>query len=209
MLTSVNLPRKGGSYVIDAAMRLVARDGPEALTMRAVADEAGVSAAALYRHYRDKSDLVRELVQVAHREFRAYLARGQSTKGAVPRLRMGWRLYLTFAIERAPMYRLLFVEEHGVGIDRFPDDFRTGRSSTFRALTAAVKACLDEGALLVTGPAHEVALALFAQMHGLVMLHYAGRFGGDDRLFRRFAMRALRRGLLRTASDRGHSNHHA
>ena len=75
------------------------------------------------------------------------------------------------------------------------------------AFTNAVRACQDERALLVPGPAHEVALALFAQMHGLVMLHYAGRFGGDDRLFRRLAMRAIRRGFFRVAGDRGRTRH--
>jgi AcrR family transcriptional regulator len=45
------------SDLLDAAVRLVASGGAECATTRAIAREAGVSDAALYRHYRNKDDL--------------------------------------------------------------------------------------------------------------------------------------------------------
>ena len=49
--------------LIDAAQRLLESEGPTALSLRAVAREAGVSPAAPYHHFKDKSDL---LEAVAH-----------------------------------------------------------------------------------------------------------------------------------------------
>src|SRR5947207_14518508 len=49
--------------LIDAARRILETEGPAALSLRAVAREAGVSPAAPYHHFKDKSQL---LEAVAH-----------------------------------------------------------------------------------------------------------------------------------------------
>ena len=49
--------------LIDAARRLLENEGPTALSLRAVAREAGVSPAAPYHHFKDKGEL---LDAVAH-----------------------------------------------------------------------------------------------------------------------------------------------
>ena len=43
--------------LLDATVRLVANSGAEAATIRAIAREAGVTDAAVYRHYESKDDL--------------------------------------------------------------------------------------------------------------------------------------------------------
>jgi TetR/AcrR family transcriptional regulator, tetracycline repressor protein len=48
--------------VIDAAMKLVSERGSEELTIRALAAELGVAPMSLYRHVRDKNDLLDEVV---------------------------------------------------------------------------------------------------------------------------------------------------
>ncbi len=49
--------------LVDAAERVLARDGAQALSLRAVAREAGVSPAAPYHHFKDKSDLLHALAE--------------------------------------------------------------------------------------------------------------------------------------------------
>jgi AcrR family transcriptional regulator len=44
--------------LIEAARRLLEREGPAALSLRAVAREAGVSPAAPYHHFKDKGELL-------------------------------------------------------------------------------------------------------------------------------------------------------
>src|ERR1700760_3315370 len=44
--------------LVDAARRLLEAEGPSALSLRAVAREAGVSPAAPYHHFKDKGELL-------------------------------------------------------------------------------------------------------------------------------------------------------
>ncbi len=48
--------------IVQAALAIAERDGPEGLTMRAVADELGVTPTALYRHVEDKAALISLMV---------------------------------------------------------------------------------------------------------------------------------------------------
>jgi len=49
--------------LIDAASRLLEAEGPSALSLRAVAREAGVSPAAPYHHFKDKAELLDAVAQ--------------------------------------------------------------------------------------------------------------------------------------------------
>src|SRR5271155_5863697 len=52
--------------LMDSADAILERDGPNALSLRAVAREAGVSPAAPYHHFKDKDEL---LSAIAHEGF--------------------------------------------------------------------------------------------------------------------------------------------
>ena len=75
-------------------------------------------------------------------------------------------------------------------IDRYPDDFVAGKSAGFRHLRDVVAEGMARGALRAEEPA-DVALSVYAHMHGLIMLHFAGRFGDDDALFTSFFRRSM------------------
>jgi AcrR family transcriptional regulator len=50
--------------LVDAAARILEREGPSALSLRAVAREAGVSPAAPYHHFKDKGELLEAVAHV-------------------------------------------------------------------------------------------------------------------------------------------------
>jgi AcrR family transcriptional regulator len=56
-------PRDRRDDLLDAAEQVLSRGGPQALTLQAVADEAGVSKGGLLYHFSNKSELVRALVE--------------------------------------------------------------------------------------------------------------------------------------------------
>ncbi|UGQ11450.1 TetR/AcrR family transcriptional regulator [Yinghuangia sp. ASG 101] len=59
--TRVRRPRAGGlstARIVDAAMDVLRTDGPETLTLRAVADRLGTRSASLYRHIAGRDELV-------------------------------------------------------------------------------------------------------------------------------------------------------
>src|SRR4051794_16883803 len=54
-------PAPTRAAIVAAAGRLLEVGGPEAVTLRSVGAEAGVSRSATYRHFEDKADLLRAL----------------------------------------------------------------------------------------------------------------------------------------------------
>jgi AcrR family transcriptional regulator len=192
MLTSVN--RKRGDDLLPAAMAVLRRDGPDALTMRNIAAEAKVTPTAFYRHFADKDALVRAVVREAFGVFRQAMVTELQGRHPEVWLRLAFERFLEFGLEHPNYYRLLFIEPHGFGIDRYPDDFRKGKSPAFRQLTSIVAECM-RGGVLGGDPetdAPDVALVIYAHMHGLIALRLAGRFP-DRREFKRFFLMSLDR----------------
>jgi len=90
-----------------AAERILEREGPQALSLRAVAREAGVSPAAPYHHFKDKSDL---LMAIAGAGFEAL---GEALKSAVEadkeqRMTTIGCAYVKFARENPALYRVMY-----------------------------------------------------------------------------------------------------
>jgi AcrR family transcriptional regulator len=54
-------PRLSRDVLIDACLRIADREGPEAVTMRRLGSELGVDPTAVYRHFRDKNELLVEM----------------------------------------------------------------------------------------------------------------------------------------------------
>jgi AcrR family transcriptional regulator len=191
MLTLVNT-REGADRVKAAAHRVLARDGVGALSMRNVASEAGITATAIYRHFKDKDELLKTLIRERYDVFLQYLAEAAPARKPLDRLLSALDRYLDFAIDHPTSYELLFVSPHGISIDRYPADFNSGRSRGFRQLRALVEECIEAGEVRDGDPT-DIALGMYAHAHGIVMLHRAGRFGGRNDVMRRFFRRSVAR----------------
>src|SRR5438309_12043484 len=66
--------------LLQAAERVLERDGLAGLTLRAVAREAGVSHAAPTHHFGDLAGLVSELAAIGFRQFNATMGAARSTR---------------------------------------------------------------------------------------------------------------------------------
>ena len=95
--------------LIDAASRILEAEGPSALSLRAVAREAGVSPAAPYHHFKDKTEL---LEAVAHegwtlldQALAAAKAKAPSARDAMNELGVA---YVCFARENPALYRVMY-----------------------------------------------------------------------------------------------------
>jgi AcrR family transcriptional regulator len=187
-----------------AALAVLRRDGPGALTLRAVAEEGGFSNPAIYKHYENKDALIREIIRETYGVFKSYVFDTIDVDGDRRRLDAALDAVVRFALEHPRYYELLFFTPHRLVIDRYPDDFRQGRSPAFRYLADLVAACMRSGDLR-KGDATDTAITLVAHLHGLVILHQTGRFNDDDTLFRAFVARSmavLMRGLAKTPGHR-------
>jgi AcrR family transcriptional regulator len=97
--------------LLEAAVRVLDRSVSADVTLRTVAQEAGVSPQAVYAHFSGRQDLNYEVVrycwqQVAEEMARA--ARRARSKPAVERVRVQLRAYLRYAMRSPARYQALF-----------------------------------------------------------------------------------------------------
>lgn len=95
--------------LIAAGRRILEADGPTALSLRAVAREAGVSPAAPYHHFKDKDELLDGVAEEGWRELGEAIAKGRA---ASPNARSVMTeigvAYVHFARENPALYRLMY-----------------------------------------------------------------------------------------------------
>ena len=92
--------------IVATAAELLAREGREAVTTRAVAAAAGVQAPTIYRLFGDKMGL---LDAVTEHGFRVYLAdKGVASADPVADLRAGWDLHVGFGLTNPGLYALMY-----------------------------------------------------------------------------------------------------
>jgi AcrR family transcriptional regulator len=157
---------------VAAAMELFAEQGYDAVTVRSVARALGVSPMTPYRYFEDKDELFAVVRAEAFRVFgdrqEQAVAGGGSPTDKLVRLQ---RAYIDHALEHPDAYRVMF-ELQQPSTDAYPELVEAGgRAFSFLHLTVeeAVEAGLLEGDPLT------VAHLLWAQTHGLVTLHLAGK----------------------------------
>lgn len=160
--------------------------------MDAIADEAGITATAIYRHFANKNELLRVLIRQQYNVFLEYIRAAETGKNPRTKLLKAFDRYLDFALEHPNSYELLFITPHGIGIDRYPEDFSAGKSRGFGQLKKIVSEAIDSGEVRGDN-ATDVALAMYGLAHGIVGLHRAGRFAGKDNVMRAFFRRSLER----------------
>lgn len=161
-----------------AATKLFAKHGYDGVTMRALADELGVSAMTSYRYLTGKDELFTLVRADAFRRFGDALASsaGRVTEPTQRLMRLK-RAYIQFALDESDAYRIMFeIRSPSSPSSATSDaDSAVDRESrrAFGYLHDAVIAAVTSGAL--AGDALSIARLLWASTHGLVSLYLAGR----------------------------------
>src|SRR5882757_167961 len=98
--------------LLEAAERVLERDGLQGLTLRAVAREAGVSHAAPTHHFGDLTGLVSELAAIGFRQFNAAMASACNSATTPPSRALARpKAYVAYAQAHPGMYGLMFRTE--------------------------------------------------------------------------------------------------
>lgn len=106
------------SALIDASVELVSTTGSEGFTLKDASRIAGVSVAAPYRHFSDKSELLHEVTEVAFKKMSDAMLKtlaGQEL-GTVDSITALGQTYVRFASENQQLFRLM-CENHQGGPD--------------------------------------------------------------------------------------------
>lgn len=96
--------------VIEAAAELLAQDGSEAVTTRAVATAAGVQPPAIYRLFGDKDGLLEAVVEHGYAQFIATKQAQPPLDDPVDDLRAGWDMAVEFGLTNPALYALMYGE---------------------------------------------------------------------------------------------------
>lgn len=155
--------------ILDATRELLLAEGPEALTMRRIAQRIEYSAPAIYVHFADKEALLRELCVTDFSVFAAAFMAVPSDTDPLERLMGFGRAYLQFAADHPAPYRLLFMTPRLPLAEPGDDD---PGLAVYSMLVSAVRQAQDSGALHAGWTdADGVAQSLWCSLHGVVSLH--------------------------------------
>jgi AcrR family transcriptional regulator len=177
----------------DAAAKLYAQGGDEAITMREIARAVGASPMGLYRYFEDRDAIVSYLRTRAFNRFAGQLELAfAGGKEPFSRARAVGRAYLEFALANPGDYRLMF----DLSQPNERDDSPLARASARATLTVTRHVDDLVKAGIVVGDAKQVGRALWAAAHGVIVLYLAGRLpkGADVRALYFETMRLAFRG---------------
>ncbi|WP_371785170.1 TetR/AcrR family transcriptional regulator [Streptosporangium subroseum] len=179
--------------LLDAAGRLLAEEGPQALSTRRVAQEVGSSTTAVYNLFGDKSGLLRAMfLEGFARLAREFASVSRDGDPEADLMALGYA-YRAAALANPHLYELMF----GRPIADFrPDETALAQiQGTFDTLVAAVARCVDAGRFAPSDP-YDIAVHLNALVHGLASLELRGALAGGDQADRhwRLALEATFRG---------------
>lgn len=186
--------------ILDAARRLFAEEGYEAVTMRTIAHEIEYSPRTIYLHFKDKEELIRELCQ---EDFGA-LGQGFGKLAQIPdpleRLAATGRAYAGFAQGFPHHYRLMFMTPKPPFVD--PGSLELKGQPEVDAYLF-LRACLEEAHRKdLLRPGWEdpdlAAQVIWSSLHGVLSLYITHL---DDPFVPWRAIEARVEGVIRLIQD--------
>ena len=159
--------------------------------MRRVAQAAGITAMAIYRHYPHRAALLNTLADQGFEELSALLKSQRFRGDWRTRLAQMANLFLDHALEHPRLFELMFLKPRD-GARKFPGDFRARRSPTATPM-ADVLAGGMAGGEFKQDDEWEITFEMGALSHGLIMLYLGGRTEMGPAAFRALYRRSFRR----------------
>lgn len=156
--------------LLEAAVTLISKKGPDAFTLREVAAAVGVSHGAAYRHYEDKMALLAAVAEDGYRALTAELAEALSVRETDPlkRVRALAGAYVFFGVERPAHYRVMWGSRLNEG-GRFPA-LEAAIEETFAIVHGEMVRGQEAGVFRAQPAARELAFGMWVAAHGYIEL---------------------------------------
>ncbi|MFF7475716.1 WHG domain-containing protein [Streptomyces sp. NPDC008092] len=156
--------------LLAAAEVVLVRDGPGALTVRAVAAEAGIAPMGVYNHLGGKDGLIEALLVKGFDRLRAAVEPGDEADFA-DRLMNAQLRYRAFALANPHFYAIMF--ENAVVHEHSSPAFAQHAVAAFAALVRNVELAAAAGVIVVHDP-RVAAQQIWSAVHGAVTLELKG-----------------------------------
>lgn len=170
------------TLILEAARDILSEEGLDGLSMRAIADRIEYSPATIYLYFRDKNELIRDVVlagfQRMHVCMREELACAGGPVNAAEEFAVLGRAYARFALENTAYFRVMFelpsVPQLECG--GFPEENRgvaDPDGKPFDLVVSTVEEAMREGTVSFRS-AESGALFGWGLIHGLTSLYLGG-----------------------------------
>jgi AcrR family transcriptional regulator len=167
--------------VVEAARDLLSEQGLGGLSMRGIAERIEYSPGTIYLYFRDKDELIREVVHAGFERMAEYVevevaALGEAAADPLQRFRAMGRAYVRFALENTAYFRVMFELPSVPHMDCPATDVHGAGRSDAGGFDNVI-ATLDEAAsagVLGSLKAQDAAIIGWGMVHGLTSLYLAG-----------------------------------
>jgi len=176
-----------------AALRVLEKEGPGAVTMRRIAKAVRVTPMAIYHHFPNREALLKTVTDREFEKLAAFMDARQASgrNGERGRLLRVMDYYIDYAFKHPKVFDYVF-SQYRTDARRFPRDFRARRSPTMNRVADTVAGAMARKEIR-KDDVWEVAMELWAHVHGYVALFRAGRFALSEKQFRSLCQRSLKR----------------
>lgn len=174
------MPRKNYHHgdlknaLIQAGVDILSKEGIDGLTLRKVAQRAGVSHNAPYSHFPDKQSLIAAISTEGFHQLYAALDAAISANPKNPKrqLQLGALAYVKFALNNTDNFKIMFsgVLEKEKEYPAFVEISQ----KTFQRVVDVVRNCQKAGLLSSASP-ELTAVVVWGQVHGVISLALEGQ----------------------------------
>ena len=176
------MPKRGYHHgnlrqaLVDAALGLIEAKGPQGFTLSEAAKAAGVTPAAVYRHFQGREDLLAEIARQGFEIFADLLAYAydKGRPSALASFESTGRAYLAFARKNPGYYQAMF--EAGLSLNRTPE-LAVAAERARGVLEQAAAELSEHIPPEKRPPAQMVSAHIWAMSHGVVELYARGAPG--------------------------------
>ncbi|MCG8467763.1 MAG: TetR/AcrR family transcriptional regulator [Gemmatimonadetes bacterium] len=155
--------------LVDEAAAMIAEGGVDGVTMRAIGERLGVSRAAPYRHFPDKTALIVAVAATgfARLSHRLRSVDAEAAGASLGRIRRMGEEYIRFAIENPAHYRVMYGKE--ALARREQPELRQAGDAIFDHLVDVLRAHQRSGGIKRQDPRVQAYVA-WSAAHGLASL---------------------------------------
>ncbi len=175
------MPKRGYHHgnlreaLVEGALRLIAEKGPNGFTLSEAATAAGVTPAAVYRHFAGREDLIAEIARQGYQIFAEEIGAAYASGGSpLAAFEATGRAYLAFARDYPGHYVAMF--ESGVSVNRTPELAHVANRA-WEVLNRAAKDLSAHIPAAKRPPPQMFSAHIWALSHGVVELFARGSPG--------------------------------
>ena len=153
--------------ILETSRHLLFTEGYNAISMRKIAKQIGVTATSIYLYFENKDHLVHTLIEESVEELSAHLEKKAGKHSAtLARFEAIIRGYTEFALSNPEKYQIIYMVQ-SERMARYPKEkFRKARRG-YALLESVIQKGISEGLMELDEPMI-AAYSIWAQLHGVI-----------------------------------------